>query len=175
VVEDDQMIADPDARQAWVPLDLPHAIRIGLVLLGMTALAILLVVYGHYGQSRALVAVGLLGATLCGVFGLVTLGTGLTARGRGMRLDREGFAIVGRRRTVRHAWADVAEFSVVHGLRGTPLVGYTLRDGISRTHLDNVSRWLWGVADADGVVPNAPAVRPEALTAALESWRIRHQ
>jgi hypothetical protein len=170
---DDKVIADPDAGQAWVPLELPGAIRFSVVLLGATALAILLAVFGAHSPS--LLSVGVLGALICGVFGLMSLGTGVMARGRGLRLDQEGFAIVSRRRTQRHAWGDVAEFSVVKSMRGNPLVGYTLRNRTLRTGQDYISRLQWGVSDVDGVMPSVPTVRPEALTAALESWRVRFQ
>jgi len=170
---DDPLIADPDAGQAWLSLDLPGAIRVGIVLLGATALAILVAVFG--GRSHALLSVGLLGAVICGIFGLISLGTGVMARGRGLRLDREGFAIVSRRRTQRHAWGDVAEFSIAKSLRGNPLVGYTLREHVQRTHQNNVSRRSWGISDVDGVVPDVPTIRPEALAATLESWRVRYQ
>jgi hypothetical protein len=137
--------------------------------LGMTAVSSLAVVSG---QSLVARAGGLLGVAFFGAGAILLLWYGVTARGRGLCLDRDGFALVGWRRKPRHAWADIAKFSIVQVSAFTRVVGFALEDHVPRTHLIDANRSLAGV---DGTLPSALAVRPEALAAALEAWRIRYR
>jgi len=163
------VIADPDAGHAWIPVDGRRPIRMCAMSLGMTAVSSVGVVTG---QSLEVRAGGLLGVLFFGAGAILLLRYGVTARGRGLRLDRDGFAIVGWRRKPRHAWADIANFSIVQVSGSTRVVGFVLEDHVPRTLLIDANRSLAGV---DGTLPSALAVRPEALAAALDAWRIRYR
>ena len=107
------------------------------------------------------------------------LGRGRLSRGATLRLNATGLELHHRKKTITFAWNDVSEFKVVYlgsgqpGVRGTPLVGYSLRETPlrPRKRSEKFTHFMMGT---DQTLPGIWERPPSELCPLLERYRQRY-
>lgn len=120
----------------------------------------------HMIASRPLIgwlAVLLFGA--CALAGIALLVTG----GASIRLDKEGFELVGTFKRSRILWKDIEAIHMAK-IRGASVIALNYRSGDPRR--SQVSRSLAGIDTAIGNIYNVPL---KDLCATLKEWHERHR
>jgi hypothetical protein len=110
----------------------------------------------------------------------VIAGAGRYSGRASLTLSPQGFEMVHPRRTIRHAWAEIAEFRTVKlnanpnsVSTGTLVVGFSFKDPAARKrHIGaRIARWLM---KADETIPACLERRAPELVELMERYRERY-